>query len=396
MAGEGWPRYIAMSNTLPVCGRVLFLANVPWNFVWQRHQTLAALWGRSAQVDYVELPGVRTPGWRDAGRLVRRAWELWRTRRSSSKAASLPPGVRVYRPWVVPASGPIMCALNERLVGHALRRWPELRGPYDWAVAYSPARTTHQWLDRVAAGGVLFDCTDDLPSVQGVPAFFAEDERRLLARADITWVPSEVLLARKASAARRIAHLPHGAWVERFLLPEDTTLATPTTLVYFGHLHRQHLDFEALDRLARDRPDWRLVLAGPIRSGWPWPGNVELPGQVPHERLRQLVAPAAALLLPYSLNKYTEAVMPAKTYECLATGLPVVATPLPALRAACGELIDYVEPGAPWAPVVARAIAEHNSNRARARRERAISNSWESRFAEGMELLASLRMRSRQ
>jgi glycosyltransferase involved in cell wall biosynthesis len=379
-----------MSDTLPACGRVLFLANVPWNFVWQRHQTLAALWGRLAQVDYVELPGVRRPGWRDAGRLARRAWELWRTRRPNSPTAPLPPGVRVYRPWVAPASGPMMCALNERLVGKALRRWPELRGAYDWAVAYSPARTTHQWLDRVAAVRLLFDCTDDLPAVRGVPAFFAEDERRLLARADMTWVPSEVLRARKASAARRIAHVPHGAWVERFLLPEDATLTVPTTLVYFGHLHRQHLDFEALDQLARDRPDWRIVLAGPIRSRWCWPDNVELPGQVPHERLRELVAPAAALLLPYSLNRYTEAVMPAKTYECLATGRPVVATPLPALRAACGELMTFVTPGEAWAPAVVRALAEHTHAQAEARRKLALANSWESRFAEGMELLASL------
>ncbi len=40
---------------------------------------------------------------------------------------------------------------------------------------------------------------------------------------------------------------------------------------------------------------------------------------------------ADAGLIPYARNALTESIFPMKVYEYLAAGLPVVATPLPAL-----------------------------------------------------------------
>jgi hypothetical protein len=37
-------------------------------------------------------------------------------------------------------------------------------------------------------------------------------------------------------------------------------------------------------------------------------------------------------VLPYKVNGLTASISPAKTYECLATGKPVVASPLPAME----------------------------------------------------------------
>lgn len=385
MGRDEWPLCIAMSE--PSAPRVLFLSNVAWDFVWQRHQTLAALWGRRARVDYVEIPGVRRPGWRDAGRIAARFGQLLQARpRATTPAAE---GVELLRPWLLPAATAALCSFNARLIDRAFARRPALRGPYDVAMVYSPARSALQWLDRAACRRIVFDCTDDLPAVKGVPPFFAEDEATLLARADLTLVPSRVLFERKRRQARRIARLPHGAWIERFL-PEPGSpdpRGRPLTVLYYGHLHRQHLDFAALDRLAGDRPGWRVVLAGPERSAHRWPSNVERPGHVPHERLRELVRQADALLLPYSLNRYTEAVMPAKTYECLATGLPVVATPLPELAADFAGEMRFVPPGEEWAPAVEAALRE-DTPAARARRiALARENTWERRFEEMLGLL---------
>src|SRR5690606_26647193 len=114
-----------------------FLSNVPWDFVWQRHQTLASLWGREAEVDYVELPGVRMPGWRDGGRIFTRARSLL----SPSPRGQIVhmPGVTIHRPWVVPAASKLLCSLNRRLVNRAFAAKPSLLGSYDLAVVYSPA-----------------------------------------------------------------------------------------------------------------------------------------------------------------------------------------------------------------------------------------------------------------
>ena len=51
---------------------VLVISNVAWDSIWQRHQTLAQFFAREQNVIYCEIPGVRTVGWADLGRVFRR------------------------------------------------------------------------------------------------------------------------------------------------------------------------------------------------------------------------------------------------------------------------------------------------------------------------------------
>ena len=51
-----------------------------------------------------------------------------------------------------------------------------------------------------------------------------------------------------------------------------------------------------------------------------------------HEDLRGYLAGLNAVYLPYVLDDFTSRIYPAKIHECLALGLPVVATALPCCR----------------------------------------------------------------
>jgi glycosyltransferase involved in cell wall biosynthesis len=305
--------------------------------------------------------------------------------------ANLPPRLRLLRPFVLPASNALFCAFNDWQMKRLVAREPALRAGVDLIFNYSVARTALQLIARVAHRRLVFDCTDDLPAVRGVPAFFAEDEKRLLQQADLTIVPSRVLEKRKAPLARRCVRLPHGALVERFLLPPKARPADGhLTLLYYGHLHRKHLDFPVLDAVARMRPRWRLILVGPVVTPHVWPANVELPGRQPHERLRDFAAQADVLLLPYVLNHYTQAVMPAKTYECLATGRPVVAAPLPELVAELSGHLTFAIDAEAWVRAVEQAVAIDTPALQQARVALARENSWEARFGELRGLLQGL------
>ena len=365
---------------------VLVIANVAWDFVWQRHQTIALLFARERDVIYCEIPGVRGVGWADLGRIFRRLRTLARP-----TPASLPPRLRLLRPFVLPATNALFCAFNDWQMKRLVARDPVLRGGVDLIFNYSVARTALQLIARVPHRHLVFDCTDDLPAVKGVPAFFADDERRLLQQADLTIVPSRVLEARKGPLARRCVRLPHGALVERFQLPPKPAPADGRlTLLYYGHLHRQHLDFDLLDGLARARPHWRIILVGPVVTPHAFPANVELPGQQAHEALRGFAAQADVLLLPYVLNHYTQAVLPAKTYECLATGRPVVATPLPDLRAELSGSLAFATGVEEWIRAVENAVATDTADARDARVAIAVANSWTARFAQLRSLLDSL------
>lgn len=362
---------------------MLVISNVAWDFVWQRHQTIALLFARERDVIFCEIPGVRRVGWADLGRVFRRLRAMGRP-----PTTVLPPRLRLLRPFVLPATNVLFCAFNDWQMKRLVARDPVLRAGVDLVFNYSVARTALQLIARVPHRHLVFDCTDDLPAVQGVPAFFADDERKLLQLADLTIVPSRVLETRKGSLARSCVRLPHGALVERFQLPpKPAPVDGRLTLLYYGHLHRQHLDFVLLDGLARARPNWRIVLVGPVVTPHDFPANVELPGQQPHEALRDFAAQADVLLLPYVLNHYTQAVLPAKTYECLATGRPVVATPLPELEAQLSGQISFASGTAEWLHAVEAAV-DHDT--AAARRDRmtvAAANSWDSRFEQLKTLL---------
>lgn len=365
----------------------LFISNIRWDFVWQRHQTLASLFAQDYEVIFCEIPGVRRPRWRDGARL----WQRLKGRREGGTRAEPPPrGVRVVKPPVFPAVYASLCRLNRGRLERWLATEPALRAGVDLIVNYSAARTARQLIERVPRRQLVYDCTDDWLAVEGVPPFLADDEAWLLEQADLTLVPSRTLLARKKPLARRCVQLPHGALIERFRLPARSRRAsTELTLLYYGHIHRQHLDFVVLDRIARERPTWRLILVGPVKTPHRFPANVTLIGQVAHPTLRENIAQADVLLLPYVLNRYTEAVMPAKTYECLATGLPIVATPLPELEAALPDMLHYCRREEAWVPAIERAVRDDTPERQAQRTELAAANTWDSRYRATRTLLES-------
>ena len=88
-----------------------------------------------------------------------------------------------------------------------------------------------------------------------------------------------------------------------------------------------------------------------------------------------------AFVLPYLDNRLTRGISPAKTYECLATGKPVVASPLPALR----MIGDYVYLAGDTKEFVATLKSMESldtEEKARARVDLARKNSWDARFEE--------------
>lgn len=333
--------------------KALFLSSVSWGQTWQRHHELASgLAGRGWRVAFVESTGKRVPR---LGEVVRR------------RAAAPPPGVTVLTPRIIPPVAAWARRLASAAVG-ALARLIEraLGGRPDAVVVHLPNWTSLDLVDRLEPGRVLYDCVSRFALMPGTIPTLDESERALCGSADAVWADGPALAGHaERQGAEEVRVVPPGCHYERWEAAPVRGVAPPRTVASFGGFVGPDRWPELLDGLAGIGYSVRVI--GPVRRGALGP-LVEATGQVAPEEVPGLLAGTDALVLPYRETPFNEYVVPAKTYECLATGLPVVATGLPSLAG----IVEVVGPGAD-AEAVAAALAEVRADPEARERRRSLA-----------------------
>jgi glycosyltransferase involved in cell wall biosynthesis len=361
---------------------VVILAGIRWGFLWQRHQSLAASFARAGYPTvFVETTGLSNP--RPDAETLRKVFS--RIRRAGG-GGERPPGgegLTVYAPLVAPPTAALFRRLNNAFfVPRLVRDLLNMTGPEPIVVAYPPTRTTLDVISGLKPRLLLYDLADDYEQFTGVPKDLAATERELLLRADLVSCTSSSLLE-KVEPLRPDAFLSGPAVdYERFaVLQDDLHAREVRTVCFFGHLSRERTDFGVLRAVAGAGFEVRLVGGlGRVDEGFLDTPGVDYRGEVPHERLPAALAGVDAFVLPYKVNPLTSGISPAKTYECLTTGRPVVAAPLPAIKELGGHVYlaatpeEYVE--------TLRSLGELETGEKALRRiSLARENSWEARFA---------------
>lgn len=362
---------------------VIILAGVRWDFLWQRHQTLATLFAKSGYPTvFVETTGLANL--RLDGATIRKvAARIWRGGGRGRKTPETP-NLTVYSPLTAPPTRGISRRANRRFflprVARNLRR---LAGSDPVVVAYPPTRTTLDLISTLKPRLLHYDCSDDYESFRGVPADIADTGREMLARADLVTCTSKPLLAE--AAATRPDALLNGPGVdfEHFAaLRRDKPVREVRTVCYFGDASRERTDFEAIRAVAGAGFRVRLVgeISGSDSDVLKTPG-VEYLGGVSHRDLPRTLAEADAFIFPYRNTRLTRAISPAKTYEALATGRPLVASPLPAMLD-LDEYIYLARKPEEFDETLRNLGSLETDEKVRARVELARRNSWEARFRE--------------
>jgi glycosyltransferase involved in cell wall biosynthesis len=367
--------------------------------LWTNQHHLMSRLAQENRVLFVESLGLRRP--QLAGRDIARVWR--RLRRGLGPARSVD-GLHVLSPLVLPLHhSRIARALNRRLlpalVGRASRRLG-LRDPILWA--YVPQ--AEALLESLHPALVIYHCVDDIAAHERIDtASFRAAEARFAARAELVLASAPALAARLRRIARNVLDAPNVADTELFagalrpgrLDPAMAALPSPR-IVFTGAIVSTKLDLDALLTLARLRPSWSFALVGPVGPGDPRTdvsrlaaeANIHLLGSRAYEQLPDVLRAADAGLIPYARNELTQSIFPMKVYEYLAAGLPVVATPLPAL---VGVADVATAPDAPGlAALLDRALAEDSPQLRAERSRRAASHSWEQRLEEIAVAIAAL------
>ena len=279
---------------------VVILASVRWDFLWQRHQTLATLFARSGYPTvFVETTGlaIPRPGKATMRNVLSRIQRFLRRKEKLHRQENL----TVYAPLTAPPTlKPFLWANEMFFIPRVLRDLRKIVDSRPLVVAYPPTRTTLDLASGLDPGLVLYDCSDDYEQFPGTPQDIARTERELLLRADLVSCTSRHLLKR-ARRVRPDAFLSgpavdYGRFAALQVQPPADEVKT---VCFFGDATGERIDFEVLRAIVS--AGFRLRMVGGLDGGGKelltMPG-VDYRGEVSHAELPGALAGVDAFVLP--------------------------------------------------------------------------------------------------
>ena len=241
---------------------------------------------------------------------------------------------------------------------------------------------------------LIYDCMDELTQFAGAPPQLIEREALLLERADLVLTGGYELFLAKSRRHPNVHFFGCGVDFDHFHTaargidpPPDIAFVPRPRLGYVGVID-ERIDYGLLRKLADEHPEWSIIMIGPVvkvdPAGLPRPRNIYYLGPRPYADLPRYLTGIDVCLMPFALNEATEFINPTKTLEYLATGRPVVSTPIRDVVRNFGHVVS-VAPGETFSAAVEEALSgEHPREAGLAI---ACESSWESIVAQMEQLL---------
>jgi glycosyltransferase involved in cell wall biosynthesis len=292
---------------------LLCFSHLRWNFVFQRPQHLMTRCAAERRVFFMEEPvfgDVATP-------------------RLDIEQAD---GVEVVTPQLPHGFDDATIISVQRHLLDELMQRARITDFVAWYYTPMPLAFT----DHLRPLATVYDCMDELSAFRGAPAALKMREAELMKRTDLMLTGGQTLYEAKRHQHHNIHPFPSSVDVDHFARarrvvvdPPDQAPIPRPRLGFFGVID-ERMDLGLLDGVAMQRPDWQIVLLGPVvkidPAVLPKHANVHYLGSKKYEELPQYVAGWDVALLPFARNEATRFISPTKTPEYMAAGKPVVST----------------------------------------------------------------------
>jgi glycosyltransferase involved in cell wall biosynthesis len=182
----------------------------------------------------------------------------------------------------------------------------------------------------------VYDCMDELSAFKFAPAGLKENEDELYKKADLVFTGGHSLYEAKKNRHNQIYSFPSSIDKEHFQkartiaeAPGDQALITHPRIGYYGVID-ERMDLDLIRSVASKKPDWQIVLIGPIvkidPAILPRLKNIHYLGNKSYQELPAYLAGWDIAMIPFSLNESTRFISPTKTPEYLSAGKPVVSS----------------------------------------------------------------------
>jgi len=340
------------------------LSHLRWSFVYQRPQHLLSRCAQKQRVFFVEEPVLSA----DLGEWL---------------DVSLHPS----KVWVVVPH--LNEGLSQEAANTAQRRMIDRlfaeQGIHNYILWYYTSMAMG-FTGHLKPKAIVYDCMDELSAFKKAPPTLREREAELFSRADLVFTGGQSLYEAKCDQHLNVYAFPSGVDMTHFSQarkqtadPADQANIPHPRLGFYGVID-ERMDLELLDGVAVARPDWQLVIIGPVAkidpAVLPHRQNIHYLGSKDYQELPNYLAGWDVALLPFAHNESTRFISPTKTPEYLAAGKPVVST----------SILDVVRPyGQEGLVAIADTVAEFVAAAEAAMKQDAQVSGWLNRVDAFLE-----------
>jgi len=387
-----------ISNQTIIC-----LSTIDWHYAKQRHQIFMEKFAQSGnQVIFVEHLGFSRQKLTDFANIARRVFRALFSSDKIRGQKKLIPNLEIITFLVLPPQNKLFNFINKhfflKILSKKLLKICKQK-PIVWT--YLATTTAVNLINKLSPKLLIYDCVYDSLRHPEAPKDIAVSEQKILAKADIVLTDALYFYNHKKNYNDNVYQVPPGVDFEHFHVEQQkqskqlmTDIKNPR-LCFFGCIGKENLriDLELLEFIANKKPEWSIVIIGPlvnmeIPANLAGFNNIKWLGFIPYAELPRYLAQCDTLILPYRLNDFTESVFPAKVFECLATGKPVVSTALPELKP-YKQHFCIAENGEEFLNGIETSLHNDSKENKQQRIEFALTNTWEERFEAICEILGS-------
>lgn len=364
----------------PLLGNIGVIAIVPdkWGPQWMdRHYVISRLAG------YFHVVWMYEPEWRECLSALRKKGV------ESAEPSPKPAALHVYQPeyWLPRFNRPAWLAkfTGRQRLKHACDL---LRAQgctklvlYLWRPEFADA------LDLLPHDFSIYQVNDEYSFTSNeVPVSPAE--RRLLQSVGQVVLTSPALMEKRGGFNPNTEFVPMGVDYWKFATPvpepEDLRSIPHPRIGYMGYLKRQ-LDWPLMLELSASHPQWSFVFVGSRRShpeldsilnqlsGRP---NVYFLGGKPTERLGGYPQHFDVCVMPYQMDDYTKYVYPLKLHEYLASGKPVVSSPIRSVED-FQHVVALADSREEWSNSIKEALSQHENTPNRREERQAVAREYD-------------------
>ena len=184
----------------------------------------------------------------------------------------------------------------------------------------------------------VYDAMDELANFRFAPPMLLELERELLDRSDVVFTGGYSLYEAKKQRHGNVHPFPSSVDRAHFAQargeiaePADQVAIARPRLGFYG-VFDERIDLDLIAAVADARPDWQLVMVGPVvkisADDLPRRANIHWLGGRSYNELPAYLSGWDVALMPFAINAATRFISPTKTPEYLAAGVAVVSTPI--------------------------------------------------------------------